>query len=142
MQGSHPEIGYNIMKKFGFPEEIAYQSIGHHVDKPKTLEAVIIKAADAISGARPGARKNSLEQYVQRLEELEKTASAFAGVDRVYALQAGREIRVFVRPSEVDDFAMYSMAKGIAQKIESDLQYPGEIKVTMIRENRVVEYAR
>lgn len=142
MQGSHPEIGYNIMKKFGFPEEIAYQSIGHHVDKPKTLEAVIIKTADAISGARPGARKNSLEQYVQRLEELEKTASNFAGVERVYALQAGREIRVFVRPNEVDDFAMYSMAKGIAQKIESDLQYPGEIKVTMIRENRVVEYAR
>ncbi|MEK7094687.1 MAG: ribonuclease Y, partial [Patescibacteria group bacterium] len=89
MQGSHPEIGYNILKKFGFAEEIAYQTIGHHVDKPKTLEAVIVKAADAISGARPGARKNTLEQYVKRLEELEKTASGFAGVERVYAIQAG-----------------------------------------------------
>ncbi|OGL71731.1 ribonuclease Y [Candidatus Uhrbacteria bacterium RIFCSPLOWO2_01_FULL_53_9] len=142
MQGSHPEIGYNIMKKFGFPEEIAYQSIGHHVDKPKTLEAVIVKAADAISGARPGARKNSLEQYVQRLEELEATAQEFAGVEKAYAIQAGREVRVFVTPQEIDDFGAYSLAKSIAKKIEGTLNYPGEVKVTVIRETRVSEYAR
>ena len=142
MQGSHPEIGYNIMKKFGFPEEIAYQSIGHHVDKPRTLEAVIVKAADAISGARPGARKNTLEQYIKRLEELERTASVFEGVEKVYAIQAGREIRVFVQPTVVDDLSAYNLAKDIAKKIEAELSYPGEIKITIIRETRVVEYAR
>ena len=142
MQGAHPEIGYNIMKKFGFPEELCYQSIAHHEDKPRTIEGVIVKAADAISGARPGARKNTLEQYVQRLEELEKTATSFEGVDKAYAIQAGREIRVFVEPQKVDDYSAYQLAKSIAQKIESELQYPGEIRVTVIRETRVVEYAR
>lgn len=142
MQGSHPEIGYNIMKKFGFPEEIAYQSIGHHVDKPKTLEAVIVKAADAISGARPGARKNSFEQYIQRLEELEKTAASFPEVEKAYAIQAGREVRVFVNPTQIDDLTSYQLARNIAKKIESELQYPGEVRVTLIREMRVVEYAR
>ncbi|MBI4281173.1 HDIG domain-containing protein, partial [Candidatus Uhrbacteria bacterium] len=142
MQGAHPEIGYNIMKKFGFPEEVAYQSIAHHEDKPKTLEGVIVKAADAISGARPGARKDTLEQYVQRLEELEGVAMGFPGVEKVYAIQAGREIRVFVEPKAVDDFAASKLARDIATKIESELQYPGEIKVTLIRETRVVEYAR
>ena len=142
MQGAHPEIGYNILKKFGMPEEICYQSLGHHEDKPKTLEAVIVKVADAISGARPGARKDTYEMYVQRLEELEKTASGFPGVDRVYAIQAGREVRVFVNPKELDDFAAYRLAKDIATKIESELKYPGEIKVTVIRETRVIEYAR
>jgi ribonucrease Y len=142
MQGSHPEIGYNIMKKFGFPEEVAYQSIGHHVDKPKTIEAVIVKTADALSGARPGARKNTLEQYIQRLEELERTANEFEGVEKVYAIQAGREIRVFVKPQVIDDLSAYNLAKNIATKIESELRYPGEIKVTLIRETRVTEYAR
>ncbi len=142
VQGAHPEIGYNILKKFGLPEEIAYQSIGHHEDKPKTLEAIIVKAADAISGARPGARKDTLEMYVQRLEELEKTASSFPGVEKVYAIQAGREVRVFVEPKQVDDFAAFRMAKDIAKKIESELTYPGEIQVNVIRETRVIESAR
>ena len=142
MQGSHPEIGYNIMKKFGFPEEIAYQSIGHHVDKPKTLEAVIVKAADALSGARPGARKNTFEQYVQRLEELERTATSFEPVKKAYAIQAGREVRVFVNPTEINDLEAYQLAKNIAQKIEGELRYPGEVKVTLIRETRITEYAR
>ncbi len=142
MQGAHPEIGYNIMKKFGFSEDLCYQSIAHHEDKPRTIEGVIVKAADAISGARPGARKNTLEQYVQRLEELEKTATSFEGVEKAYAIQAGREIRVFVEPQKVDDYSAYQLAKNIAQKIESELQYPGEIRVTVIRETRVVEYAR
>jgi ribonuclease Y len=142
MQGGHPELGYQIMKKFGFPEEICYQSIGHHEDKPKTLEAVIVKAADAISGARPGARKDSLEFYVKRLEELEKTASSFEGVEKVYAIQAGREIRVFVNPKVMDDFGATKLARDIANKIEADLKYPGEVRVTLVRETRVVEYAR
>lgn len=142
MQGAHPEIGYNIMKKFGFSEELCYQSIAHHEDKPRTLEGVIVKAADAISGARPGARKNTLEQYIQRLEELESTATSFPGVEKAYAIQAGREIRVFVQPQALDDYGAYQLAKNVAQKIESELQYPGEIKVTVIRETRVVEYAR
>ncbi len=142
MQGSHPELGYQIMKKFGFPEEICYQSISHHEDKPKTLEGVIVKAADAISGARPGARKDSLEFYVKRLEELEATAASFEGVDRVYAIQAGREIRVFVNPKQLDDFAATNLARDIAKKIEASLKYPGEIRVTLIRETRIIEYAR
>lgn len=142
MQGAHPEIGYNIMKKFGFPEEICYQSIAHHEDRPRTIEGAIVKAADAISGARPGARKQSLENFIQRMEELERTASAFEGVEKVYAIQAGREVRVFIHPEKITDLASYQLAKDIANKIESELSYPGEIKVTIIRETRVIEYAR
>ncbi|MFA6215289.1 MAG: ribonuclease Y [Patescibacteria group bacterium] len=142
VQGSHPEIGYDILKKFGLPEEIAYIARGHHEDTPKTLEAIIVKVADAISGARPGARKDTYEQYLQRLEELEKVATSFAGVDKSYAVQAGREIRVFVIPEELDDMASLKLAKEIAKKIEVELKYPGEIKVTVIRETRIIEYAR
>jgi len=142
VQGGHPEIGVNIMRKFGMPEEISYMSVGHHEDKPRTFDAVIVKVADAISGARPGARKDSVEQYIQRLEDLEKTVSSFPGVEKVYAIQAGREVRVFVRPTEVDDFGAVRLAQDMARKIEADLQYPGEIRVTIIRETRVVEYAR
>jgi ribonuclease Y len=142
LQGGHPELGVQILKKFGMPEEVWYQCIGHHEDKPKTLEGVIVKAADAISGARPGARKDSLELYVKRLEELEAVASNFEGVDKVYAIQAGREVRVFVNPKAMDDFAASSLAREIAGKIEAELKYPGEIRVTLIRETRIVEYAR
>ena len=130
------------MKKFGLPEEICYQSIGHHEDKPHTLEAVIVKAADAISGARPGARKDSYEQYIKRLEELEKVVNSFEGIDRSYAIQAGREVRVFVNPAEIDDLAAEKLARDIAQRLEQELKYPGEIRVTLIREKRVVEYAK
>ncbi len=142
IQGGHPELGYQIMKKFGFQEEICYQSIGHHEDKPKTIEAVIVKAADAISGARPGARKDSLELYIKRLEELESVATSFEGVEKVYAIQAGREIRVFVNPKALDDFAASKLARDIALKIEQELKYPGEVRVTLIRETRIIEYAR
>jgi ribonuclease Y len=142
MQGAHPEIGYNIMKKFGLPEEICYQSVAHHEDKPKTVEGMLIKAADAISGSRPGARRSSLEEYLQRLQGLEDTAMSFPGVEKVYAIQAGREVRVFVRPGEIDDFAAYKLAAEIAKKIETDLTYPGEVRVCVIRETRVTEYAR
>ena len=142
MAGAHPEIGYNIMKKFGFPEEICYQSIAHHEDKPRTIEGAIVKAADAISGSRPGARKASLEQFIQRMEELERTAASFDGVEKVYAIQAGREVRVFVTPEKIDDLTAYKLARDVANKIEAELNYPGEVKVTVIRQTRVVEYAR
>lgn len=142
IQGSHPDIGYDLMKKFGLPEEVAYMSIAHHENQPKTLEGVVVKIADAISGSRPGARRDSLEEYIQRLTELEDTAKSFEGVEKVYAIQAGREIRVFVSPDKIDDYQANELAKNIANKIESELKYPGEIRVTIIREKRIVEYAR
>ena len=142
IQGSHPEIGYDLLKKFGLPEEVSYMSTAHHEDQPKTIEGVIVKIADAISGSRPGARRDSLEEYIQRLTELEDTAKSFAGVEKVYAIQAGREIRVFISPEELDDFAANKLARDIANKIESELKYPGEIRVTVIREKRITEYAR
>ncbi|HCA66629.1 MAG: ribonuclease Y [Candidatus Jacksonbacteria bacterium RIFOXYA2_FULL_44_7] len=142
VQGAHPEIGYEIMKKFNLPEEIAYMAISHHEDNPKTLEGIINKVADAISGSRPGARKDTFENYVQRLQELEDTAKQFKGVSHVYAIYAGREVRVFVTPTEIGDLEAIKLARDIADKIETELKYPGEIKVTVIRETRVDEYAR
>lgn len=142
IQGSHPEIGYDIMKKFGLPEEVAYLAIAHHEDNPKTLEGLITKVADAVSGARPGARKDTYENYLQRLQELENVATSFEGVEKAYAIQAGREVRVFVRPTEIDDLQAIKLARAIADKIEQELKYPGEIKVNVIRETRVIEYAR
>jgi ribonuclease Y len=141
-QGSHPEIGYTILKKFNADEDICQAARDHHLDKPQSVYATIVKAADAISGSRIGARKDTYEHFVARLEELEKTASGFPGVEKVYAIQAGREIRVFVKPNEIDDYAAVQLSKDIAHKIEEELQYPGEIRVTIIRETRVIEYAR
>lgn len=140
--GTHPEIGRDICKKFNIPEEIMAPVFEHHNDKPSTLEGVIVKVADAISGAREGARKDSYENYLARLEELEKIANSFAGVEKTYAIQAGREVRVFVTPDQIDDLGAIKMAKDIAEKIENELKYPGEIKVNVIREKRVTEYAR
>lgn len=142
VKGGHPKIGYDILKKFNVAEEIAYMCIAHHEDAPKTLEGIIVKVADAISGARPGARKDTYERYLQRLEELENVANTFEGVQKSYAIQAGREIRVFVVPEEIDDLKAAKMAQGIARKIEEELKYPGEIKVNVIREMRITEYAR
>jgi ribonuclease Y len=142
VEGSHPELGYEIMKKFNLPEEIAYLALSHHQDHPRTLEGIINKVADAISGARPGARKDTYENYIQRLHELEDVAKSFSGVENAFAIYAGREIRVFVTPEQVDDFGALKLARDIADKIEIELRYPGEIKVTVIREKRVEEYAR
>lgn len=142
VQGGHPQIGYDIMKKFGLPEEVAYLSIAHHEDAPHTIEGIICKVADAISGGRPGARNDSRENYLQRLEELEKIAFSHEGVEKAYAISAGREMRIFVRSNEVDDLKAMQLAKNIAAQIESSLRYPGEVKVNVIRENRFVEYAR
>lgn len=142
IQGSHPEIGQDIMVKFGLPKEISYLSVAHHEDHPATLEGIIVKIADAISGARPGARKDTLEQYIQRLGELEDIAKAFDGVENAYAIQAGRELRVFVEPHRIDDLAAEKLAREIAGRIEEELNYPGEIRVTVIREKRITDYAR
>lgn len=141
-EGTHPEIGKKIAERYNLPQEIVLPIATHHDDKPPTLEAIIVKVADAISGARPGARSDSYENYIRRLEELEKIATSFPGVERVYAIEAGREIRVFVNTDETDDLAAAKMAKEIAAKIEETLKYPGEIRVTLIREKRVTEYAR
>jgi len=142
IEGGHPKIGYDICKKFGLPEEVAQICLTHHDDHPEQLETVIVKVADAVSGARPGARKDTYEQYLQRLGELEDIATAFDGVEKAYAIQAGREIRIFVTPSKVDDFRAHELAREIANRIEAELKYPGEIKVNVIRETRVIEYAR
>ncbi len=142
VQGNHTEIGRDIAKKFNLSEEIIAPIATHHDDKPASLISVIVKVADAISSARPGARNDNYENYLQRLEELEKIATTFEGIEKAYAIQAGREVRVFVEPEEIDDLKAHNLARDIAKKIENELKYPGEIKVNVIREMRVTEYAR
>lgn len=143
IEGTHVEIGIKIMEKFKMPQEVIDAMKSHHEDYPfETPESFIIAAADAISASRPGARKDTVEKYLKRLEELESTANSFSGVEKTYAIQAGREIRVFVKPEEIDDLGALKLAREIADKIEQDLKYPGEIKVNVLRETRSVEYAR
>jgi len=143
MEGSHVEIGIKILEKFNIEKEVIEAMKAHHEEYPaQTLEAIIVKVADQISGARPGARKDTLENYLKRLKELEDIALSFPGVKNAFAIQAGREIRVFVKPEEIGDLETYKLARDIAHKIEQELNYPGEIKVNVIRETRVVEYAK
>jgi len=143
IQGSHVDIGIKILEKFNQPEEVIQAMKAHHEEyTPETLEAILVKVADQISGARPGARKDTVENYLQRLKELEDIALSFSGVEKAYAIQAGREIRVFVRPEEIGDLEAYKLARDIAGKIQEEVNYPGEIKVNVIRETRVTEYAR
>ena len=141
--GSHALIGAEIARRFGESPEIVHAIEAHHNEvEPRTLTAVLVQAADAVSAARPGARREALESYVRRLERLEEIAAGFSGVDRVYALQAGREIRVVVDPSEHDDLAASDLARRIARKLEDDLQYPGQIEINVIREFRAKDFAR
>ncbi len=141
--GTHVEIGRRILQKFGASEDIVKAMQAHHEEYPyETIESRIVQTADAISGARPGARHDSIENYLKRLGDLEAIANAFNGVEKSYALQAGREIRIFVTPEKVTDLEAKNMARDIALKIEKDLKYPGEIKVTIIRETRVIDFAR
>jgi ribonuclease Y len=143
MEGTHVEIGKKIAEKFNLNEKIINAITSHHGDTEYTgIESAIIDAADNISGARPDARKDTYENYVKRLEDLENIANSFEGVEKTYAIQAGREIRVFVKPEKIDDYAAHRMAREIANRFENELKYPGEIKVNVIRETRVVEYAR
>ncbi|MEK9181181.1 MAG: ribonuclease Y [Patescibacteria group bacterium] len=143
MEGTHVEIGREIAKKFGLSEKIINAIEAHHEDVAHTsMEAIIVDAADNISGSRPGARKESFEMYIKRLEELENLANSFAGVEKTYAIQAGREVRIFVKPQEIDDWNAMKLAKDVAARIQAELKYPGEIKVAVIREMRAIEYAR
>jgi ribonucrease Y len=143
IEGPHALVGGELARKYGESEAVAHAMEAHHNEvEPQTIEAVIVQAADALSGARPGARGESLEQYVKRLRDLEQIATRHKGVDKVYAMQAGREIRVMVAPGAIDDDAATLLSYSIAREIEKELEYPGQIKVTVIRESRAVEYAR
>jgi ribonucrease Y len=141
--GTHVEIGRRILQKFGADEKIIRAMESHHGEYPySTLESYIVQSADAISGARPGARRDSVENYLKRLGELEAIATSFNGVEKAYALQAGREVRIFVTPSEINDLEAKDIARDIAVRIENELKYPGEIRVVVIRESRTIEFAR
>lgn len=143
VEGAHTAIGADLARKFGEQETVIHAIAAHHGDvEPKTLLAVLVQAADAISASRPGARRETLEHYIKRLENLEAVANEFAGVDKTYAIQAGREIRVIVQPDKIDDAKAIIMAQDIRKKIEDGLQYPGQIKVVVIRETRAIEYAK
>lgn len=142
VQGTHSEIGKDLGEKYGLSDSVIEAAMSHHDDHPPTLEGVIVKVADAISSSRPGARRDSYEQYIKRLEELEGIAKSFEGVEKSYAIAAGRELRIFVRPKEINDLEAHKLARNIADRIEEELKYPGEIKVSVIRENRITEYAR
>ncbi len=143
MEGTHVEIGVDILKKYKENPIVINAVEAHHGDvEPQTLEAVLIQAADAISASRPGARRETLETYIKRLQNLEEIADSFEGVDKSFAIQAGREIRVIVKPDKISDDEMVLMSRNIAKKIEDEMEYPGQIKVNMIRETRVIEYAK
>jgi ribonuclease Y len=143
MEGTHIEIGMSLLKKYRESKEIIHAMSTHHGDfEPETIEAVLVTAADAISAARPGARRETLDTYVKRLETLEEIANSYDGIDKSFAIQAGREIRVMVVPENVNDDDMVILARNISKRIEQDLDYPGQIKVNVIRESRVVDYAK
>jgi ribonuclease Y len=142
VEGPHAEIGGDVAAKFNVPKAVCACIADHHNDNPSSVEGFIVAAADAISAARPGARRDTVEHYVKRLEALEEVASGFEGVEKCYAIQAGREVRVLVKPENVDDLMAATLARDIVKKIEETLVYPGQIKVTVIRESRQVEYAR
>ena len=140
--GPHAEIGAEIAKRHGIGHSSYRGILEHHWDEHETIESFLVASADAISAARPGARKESMELYVKRLRELEEVATSFTGVERAFAIQAGREVRVMVKPDDIDDITSATLARNIARKVEEDLVFPGQIKVTVIRETRNIEYAR
>ncbi len=143
MEGNHVQIGVSIARKYRESQEVIHAIWAHHNDiEPTTIEAVLVQAADAISAARPGARRETLEAYIKRLEQLEEIASSFNGVDKSYAIQAGREIRIMVKPEDVSDTDIVFIAKNISKRIEEELDYPGQIKINVIRETRAIEYAK
>ena len=143
MEGKHHHISGEMLRKYGAPEEVALAAEQHHDDmEATTLEAVIVRVCDAISAARPGARNISAENFAERMKELENIANSFTGIEKSYAISAGREVRVFVRPQQVDDLTAIRLARDIATKIESSMNYPGTIKVNVIRETRAIEFAK
>ena len=143
IEGTHAKIGADLARKYGESETVIHAIEAHHADiEPKTLMAILVQAADAVSASRPGARRETLEIYIKRLEKLEAIADSFKGVEKAYAIQAGREIRVIVQPEKVSDDDAVAMARNITKKIEEGLEYPGQIKVMVIRETRAIEYAK
>ena len=143
MEGTHVEIGVEILKKYKENDKVINAVQAHHGDvEPQTIEAILVQAADAISASRPGARRETLENYIKRLETLEKIADSFEGVEKSFAIQAGREIRIIVKPEKISDDKMVVMARDIAKKVEDEMEYPGQIKVNLVRETRVVDYAK
>ena len=143
MEGTHVEIGVDILKKYKENETVINAVEAHHGDvEPNTLEAVLVQAADAISASRPGARSETLETYIKRLEKLEEIANSFEGVDKSFAIQAGREVRLIVKPEKVSDADMVLLARDVAKRVENEMDYPGQIKVNVIRESRVIDYAK
>jgi ribonuclease Y len=143
VEGTHSAIGADFCRRYGVSADVVNTIEAHHHEvEQETVEAIIVESADAISGARPGARRESLEQYIKRVRALEEIANSFDGVSQSYALQAGREIRVIVRPEDIDDLESNRLARNVAKKIEEGMQYPGQIKVTVIRETRSVDYAK
>jgi ribonuclease Y len=143
VEGSHVTIGVDLARKFKESEDVIHAIHAHHGDvEARTLIACIVQAADTISAARPGARRENIESYIKRLEKLEELTNSFKGVDNCYAIQAGREIRIMVKPEEVSEDEMILLARDIARKIESELEYPGQIKVNLLRETKAIEYAK
>ena len=143
IEGSHVQIGVDLARRYKESEEVVHAIAAHHNDiEPQTIVACLVQAADAISAARPGARRENVENYIKRLEKLEEISSSFKGVEKAYAIQAGREIRIMVKPEEVDEDTMVLLARDIAKKIEDEMEYPGQIKVNVIRETKAVEYAK
>jgi ribonuclease Y len=143
VEGSHVQIGVELAKRYRESAAVVHAIAAHHGDEEaKSVVAVLVAAADAISAARPGARRETLETYIKRLERLEAIADTFEGVEKAYAIQAGREIRIMVKPDKIDDVMAVKTARDIVKKIESELEYPGQIKVTVIRETRAVDYAK
>ena len=143
MEGTHVEIGVEILKKYKENDKVINAVQAHHGDvEPQTIEAVLVQAADAISASRPGARRETLETYIKRLEALENIADSFEGVEKSFAIQAGREIRIIVKPDKISDDQMVLMARDIAKKVEDEMEYPGQIKINIVRETRVVDYAK
>ena len=143
MEGSHVELGVNAARKYKESAEVIHAIEAHHNDvEPKTIVAILVQAADAVSAARPGARREDMENYIKRLQKLEEVAVSFQGVDKAYAIQAGREIRVMVKPEVVNDEGMKLIAREMAKKIEEEVKYPGQIKLHLIRETRAVDYAK
>lgn len=143
IEGPHALIGADLIKKYQESPDIVNAVAAHHGDEePRTVEAVLVQAADAISAARPGSRRETLEAYIKRLEKLEEIANSFDGVEKSFAIQAGREVRIMVKPEKIDDILAARIARDIVKKVESELEYPGQIKVVVIRETRVVDYAK
>jgi ribonuclease Y len=143
VEGPHALIGGDLAQRYRLPPRVVNAIAAHHAEEePQTIEAILVQAADAISGARPGARRESLEHYIKRIQALEEVASSFEGVDKSYAIQAGREIRIIVKPDEIDDASAVRLSRDVARKVEGSLEYPGRITVTVIRETRAVEYAK